>query len=151
MDAALAGRGVIGPRIGLLSSAVFRKLGNDSTIINLAAFQMKEVITSSMLPPIKNIKPYEVFNLPVAGNLTGFAGTSNSLAISTRVPSDYSKAMPDVPSNGSVQIVKNIDTGVSAMLVRYVDHKLAEAAWRLALMWGVGVGDPATGQRLTSA
>lgn len=150
MDAALAGRGANGPRIGLLSSAVFRKLGNDASIVQLASFQMKEVITRSILPPIKNIQPHEVFNLPIAGNLTGFAGTSSSLAIATRVPNDYSKAMPDVGSNGSVQVVKNIDTGVSAQLVRYVDHKLAEAAWRLALMWGVGVGDPAQGQRLTS-
>lgn len=151
MDAALAGRGANGPRIGLLSSPVFRKLGNDASIVQLASFQMKEVITQSVLPPIKNIKPYEVFNLPATAFLTGFAGTSNSLAISTRVPNDYTKAMPDVASNGSVQVVKNIDTGVSAMLVRYIDHKLAEAAWRLALMWGAGLGDPATGQRLTSA
>ena len=151
MDAALGTRGVNGPRIGLLSSAVFRKLGNDTSIVSLAQFQMKEIITQSMLPPIKNIQPYEVFNLPGTGNLTGFAGTSSALAVATRVPNDYSAAMPGVGSNGSVQVVKNIDTGVSAQLVRYIDHKLAESAWRLALMWGAAKGDPAAGQRLISA
>lgn len=151
MDAALGARGVNGPRIGLLSSAVFRKLGNDSSILNLAQFQMKEIITQAMLPPIKNIKPHEVFNLPTAANLTGFAGTASALAVATRVPNDYSAALPGVASNGSVQVVKNIDTGVSAQLVRYVDHKLAEAAWRLALMWGAAKGDPEAGQRLISA
>lgn len=151
MDAALGTRGVNGPRIGLLSSAVFRKLGNDTSIVTLAQFQMKEIITQAVLPPIKNIQPHEVFNLPTTGDLTGFAGTANALAIATRLPNDYTQGVPGVASNGTVQVVKNLDTGVSAQLVRYVDHKLAESAWRLALMWGVAKGDPAAGQRLISA
>lgn len=153
LDAELAARGVAGPRIGLLSSAVFRKLGKDSSIVNLAAFQMKEIITQSQLPPIKNIQPFEVHNLPapVGENLTGFAGSADALAFATRTPNDYTKIMPDVGSNGVVQIVTNPDTGISVMLVRYVDHKLAEAAWRIAVQFGAAKGNGAAGQRLISA
>lgn len=154
LDAALAGRGVIGPRVGLFISAVFRKLGKDASIVNLATMGgMKEIITSATLPPIKNIQPYEVFNMPApAGeNLTGFAGTADSLALSTRLPNDYTAGMEGIASNGVVQVVKNPDTGISVQLVRYIDHKLAESAWRLALMWGAAKGNPASGQRLISA
>jgi hypothetical protein len=104
-----------------------------------------------MLPPIKNIQPFEVFNLPTAETLTGFAGSAEALALATRVPNDYSQLMPDVNGGGVVQIVTNPDTGISVMLVRYVDHKLAEAAWRLALMWGAAKGNPSSGQRLVTA
>jgi phage I-like protein len=153
LDAALGGRGVNGPRFGLFTSGAYRKLGKDSSLVSLAAFQMKEIITQSVLPPIKNIQPYELFNMPApAGeNLIGLAGTADALALATRLPGDYASIMPDVPSNGVVQTVKNLDTGISAMLVRYVDHKLAESAFRLALMWGSAVGNGASGQRLISA
>lgn len=154
LDAALAGRGVVGPRLGLFSSAVYRKLGKDSSLVTLAAMgNRSEIITQGTLPPIKNIQPYELFNLPTpAGeNLTGFACTADALAIATRVPNDYSKVFGDVASNGVVQLVTNPDTGISVMLVRYIDHKAAEAAWRIALMWGAAVGNAASGQRLISA
>lgn len=153
LDAALAGRGVIGPRIGLFSSAVYRKLGKDSSIVTLAAQRREEIITQGVLPPIKGIQPYELFNLPTpeGENLTGFAGTADALALATRLPNDYSKVFGDVASNGVVQIVTNPDTGISVMLVRYVDHKAAEAAWRVALMWGAAKGNASSGQRLISA
>ncbi len=153
LSAALTGRGVPGAgRIGLLSSAVYRKLGKDTSIVQLAAFQRPQIITDeNALPPIKGIQPFEVVGLPATESLTGFSGTADSLALATRVPNDYSAAMPDVAGNGTVQIVTNPDTGISAMLVRYVDHKAAEAAWRVALMWGAAKGNPACGQRLVSA
>lgn len=153
LSAALTGRGVPGMgRLGLLSSAVYRKLGKDTSLVQLAAFQRPEIITQeNALPPIKGIQPYEVINLLDEENLTGFAGTPDALALATRVPNDYSAAMPDVAGNGTVQIVTNPDTGISVMLVRYVDHKAAEAAWRVALMWGAAKGNPNCGQRLVSA
>ncbi len=153
LDAALSGRGVVGPRIGLFSSAVYRKLGKDASIVALATYKHEEIITQGRLPMIKNIDPYEVFTLPTpAGeNLTGFAGTADALALATRVPNDYSKVFGDVASNGVVQIVTNPDTGISVMLVRYIDHKAGEAAWRVALMWGGAVGNASAGQRLISA
>ena len=152
LSAALTGRGVPGmARIGLLASSVYRKLGKDTSIVNLAAFQRPEIITQEYaLPPIKGITPFEVINLPTDEDLIGFAGTPDALALATRVPNDYSAAMPDVAGNGVVQIVTNLDTGISVMLVRYVDHKAAEAAWRVALMWGAAKGNPLCGQRLVS-
>lgn len=153
LDAALGARGVVGPRLGLFTSGVYRKLGKDSSIVSLAAFQLRDVITAAMLPPIKNIQPFEVFNMPApAGeNLIGFAGTADALALATRVPNDYATAQAGVNGNGTVQVVTNPDTGISVQLVRYVDHKLAESAYRLALMWGAAKGNGSSGQRLISA
>jgi phage I-like protein len=152
LSAALTGRGVPGmARIGLLASSVYRKLGKDASIMMLAAFQRPEIITQEYaLPPVKGIMPYEVINLPIDEDLIGFAGTPDALALATRVPNDYSAVMPDIAGNGVVQIVTNLDTGISVMLVRYVDHKAAEAAWRVALMWGAAKGNPLCGQRLVS-
>jgi hypothetical protein len=152
LSAALTGRLVPDmARIGLLSSATYRKLGKDTSIVNLAAFRREEIITQGVLPPIKGIQPFEVVGLPSGENLTGFAGTPDALALVTRVPNDYTAVMPDVAGNGTVQIVTNPDTGISVMLVRYVDHKAAESAWRVALMWGAAKGNPKCGQRLVSS
>lgn len=66
------------------------------------------------------------------------------------MPNDYTKALPGA-SHGSVSVVTNPDTGISVQLVQYVDHKLGAASWRIALMFGVAVGQAASGQRLISA
>lgn len=139
-------------RIGLLKSAVFRKLGKDSSIVNLAAMgQRPEIITQGVLPPISGIQPYELFNLPTDENLIGFACTPDALALATRLPNDYTQAMPGVPSTAAVSTVTNPDTGISLMMVRYIDHQLGKAVTRFAFMWGVAKGNPLAGQRLISA
>ena len=135
-------------RFLLLNPDFFEKLGQDSTIMQLAAFRNPEFITEYRLPPVGGYQPFEAATLPSTGSLAGFAGTPETLALATRVPNDYSKAVPGA-SNGIVSVVKNIDTGISVQLVQYVDHSLAEAGARTSLMFGVAVGNAATGRRLT--
>lgn len=137
-------------RFAMLNLDYFERLGQDSAIVSLATFQQAEVITENRLPRVGGMQPHEVQNFPVAGNLVGFCGTPDAIAVATRIPNDYTLAMPDVGGGGVVQIVKNLDTGISVMLVRYIDHKLGAAVWRLAYMRGAGVGQAASGQRITS-
>lgn len=152
MAKALYDRGV--PAMGrflLLNSAYFEKLQSDTTIVNLAAYQRPEVITDYALPPIAGFEVLQAVNMPTTGNLTGFAGAPDSLALATRLPNDYSVALPGASGGGTVSTVTNPDTGISVMLVQYVDHALGAAKWRIALMFGVAKAQVASGQLLRSA
>jgi phage I-like protein len=152
MAKALYDRGVSGAgRFVLLNSAYFEALQGDPTIVSLAAYQRPEIITGYTLPPIAGLQPYQAVNLPSTGNLTGFAGTPDSLCLATRLPNDYSAALPGASGGGTVATVTNPDTGISVMLVQFVNHQLGAAFWRVAVMFGTAVGNPASGQRLRSA
>lgn len=135
----------------LLNTAYFEKLQQDSTIVNLAAYQRPEVITEYTLPPIAGFQPFQAVNLPTTANLTGFGLTPSTMVVATRLPNDYTQVLPGATGGGVVSTVTNPDTGISVMLVQFIDHKLGAALLRVALMYGVAVGDPATGQRLISA
>lgn len=148
---ALNGRGVSDMgRFLLLNQDYFEALANDTTILQLGTFQRADLINEYRLPRVHGFDPYEAVNLPTTGNLTGFAGTPDSLVVATRVPADYSAALPGA-GNGSVSTVTNPDTGVSVQLVQYVDHKLGSAFWRAAFMFGTARGQAASGQRIISA
>ena len=149
MAKALNARGVaeLG-RFVLLNGDFFEKLGQDATLVQLAAFQKAEYITEYKLPPVAGFAPYEAASLPDnSEDLAGFAGTAESLALATRVPNDYAAALPGA-SNGVVSTVTNPDTGISVQLVQFVDHVKAEASARVALMFGAAKGNPSAGQRL---
>lgn len=151
MSKALGVRSV--PNMGrflLLNQDVYEQIMNDTTIVSLATNQKAELITENRLPRIAGFDVSEAVNLPGTGNLTGFAGTPDSLVLATRLPNDYSKALPG-SGNGAVSTVTNPDTGISLAVTQFVDHTLGKAVWRAAVMYGVGVGQAATGQRLISA
>ena len=151
MSKALGGRAV--PNMGrflLLNQDTYEKMMNDTTIVSLATAQKADLITENKLPRIAGFNLSEAVNLPATGNLTGFAGTADSLAIVTRLPNDYSKALPG-SGNGAISTVTNPDTGISLAVTQFVDHNLGKAVWRAAVMYGVGVGQAASGQRLISS
>lgn len=152
MAKALYDRGVAGrDRILLLNSSYFEKLMSDSTIVNLAAYQRASLIEEYSLPPVAGFNVMQAVNLPSnSENLTGFGFAPDALVIATRVPNDYTQALPN-SSYGSVSTVTNADTGISVQLAQYVNHDLARATWRMAVMFGTAVGQGASGQRLISA
>lgn len=151
MAKALFNRGVPEMRRTLLLNPdYFEKLGQDSTLVSLAAFQRPEVITDWVLPPVAKFDVKQAVNLPTTGNLTGFGFTPDALAMATRVPNDYTQAQPGA-SHGAVSVVTNPDTGISVQLVQFVDHTLGASFWRIAIMFGVAKGQAASGQRLVSA
>jgi phage I-like protein len=138
-------------RVALLNATYFSNLGNDASIVSFAAFQRPELITENALPRVAGFQPLNCPNLPANGeNLAGFCGTPDALVIATRTPNDYTQALPGA-NNGSVSIVTNPDTGISVQLVQFVDHTKAQSSYRVAYMYGVAVGQAASGRRILSA
>lgn len=138
-------------RAGLLNLDYYEKLGQDSNIVTLAAYQKPEVITEGELPRIAKIQPFEVEDFPTTSNLVGFVGSPDALVLATRVPSDYTKVLPSANGGGVVQYIRNPDLGFTVMLVQYVDHSAGTAVWRLAYMRGAAKGNALCGQRIVSA
>lgn len=134
----------------LLNPDYFEKLAQDSTIVQLAAYQRAEYITEYRLPRVAGFDPYEAPSLPGTGNLTGAGFAPDAIVLATRPPNDYTQAVAGV-STGVVQTVVNPDTGMAVMLTTYVDHNLGAAVLRVALMWGVAKGQAASLERLVSA
>lgn len=75
----------------------------------------------------------------------GFAGTRNSLLFVSRVPTDYTKVMPEIPSTAAVELVTEPLTGLTFMVVKYLDHAYEISNARVALMWGQAIGDERQG------
>ncbi len=135
-------------RISLLSPTFYEQIMDDSVLINLATQQRGDLIANYQVPPIAGFKPHQAVSLPTTGDLAGFNCTARALALATRLPSDYTQALPGVPSNGIVRPVFNAETGITVQQVQFVDHNLATATSRVALMFGVAVGDPVCGERI---
>lgn len=148
---AMNARGVPGMRRTLLlSSAAFAKLAEDSTIMALGQYQSPELITEYQLPKVAGLQPIEAVNLPSTGNMTGFAFSPDAAVIATRLPADYTQALPG-SGYGSVQTITNPDTGISVLKTDFIDHTLGSANSRIAWMYGVAAGQAASGQLLKSA
>jgi hypothetical protein len=138
-------------RFALLNPDFYEKLGQDGALVQLAAYQKPELITEYRLPRVAGYQPYEAVTLPETADLAGFFGTSESLALATRLPNDYTQSMPGATGGGIVSVVTNPDTGISVQLVQYINHDKAVATARVALMYGAAVGNKDTGRRLTQA
>jgi hypothetical protein len=80
--------------------------------------------------------------------VVGMAGTRSSLLFVSRVPTDYTKVLPEIPSTAAIEIVTGPLTGISYMIVKYLDHAYETANMRAQLMWGVGIGDERQGMLL---
>ena len=66
-----------------------------------------------------------------------------------RIPNDWTTVLGPSDSYGSVSVVTNPDTGLSVLLVQYSNPRSAYAEYRLALMYGVAVGNEKGGQLVT--
>jgi hypothetical protein len=146
-----------GSRTMLLYSTYFGALQKDTTLMQLAAFQQSGLITAPQPSngaaygiPVAGFMVVDAPNLPTNNaNLNGFAGSKSALIIVTRVPNDYTTQLGGA-SYGQVQMVTDPDIGITVMSVQYVDHKLATATSRIALMWGSAAGQTAAGQLIKS-
>jgi hypothetical protein len=90
------------------------------------------------------MQPIQVVNLPTTGSMVGFAMHPRALALATRVPNDYTAALPG-SNYGNVSQVTDPDTGITVMVTQYVDHNAGTSNYRVAVMYGVAVGDPVAG------
>ena len=135
----------------LLYSDYFAGLASDSALVSLAAYQRPELITGYQLPNVAGFDIFEAVNLPSIGNLAGFGFTPDALVMVTRLPNDYTTVFPGATGGGVTSVVTNHDTGLSVMLVQYLNHQLGQAVMRVAFMFGVAAGQAASGQTLVSA
>ncbi|MBS0632019.1 MAG: hypothetical protein JSS11_08910 [Verrucomicrobia bacterium] len=138
-------------RFALLDGALWPQLRGDTRLVYLAGFQDRSVIEQyDTMPPVSG---FQLFNTPFLPNPTvnsskamhGFCGTMDSLALATRLPADYTQALPGA-ANGVARTITEPDSGLSVMLVQYVNHDLGSAISRVSLMYGAAVGNKLTGQ-----
>ena len=137
-------------RVALLNAFYHGQLGADPSITQLAVFQAREFIETTQLPNVAGFKPIEAPNLPTANNQGGFLFTPDAIAMAARVPSDYTDVFPGATGGGVTSIVTNPDTGMSVMLVQYINHDSGAAVMRLAWMYGTAIGQVASGQLILS-
>lgn len=78
----------------------------------------------------------------------GFGGTRSALLFVSRVPMDYTKVMPEIPATAAIELVTEPDTGLTFMVVKYLDHGYETANMRVQLMFGTAIGDERQGMLL---
>jgi len=78
-------------------------------------------------------------------NQVGFVGNMSSLLFVSRIPQDYMTAIPNIPATAAIEIVTEPESGLSMLVVKFVDHTLGRVTQRCALMYGCGQGHPQTG------
>ncbi|MDR3721807.1 MAG: phage protease [Candidatus Acidoferrales bacterium] len=145
-------------RTMLLYPTTFASLAQDSSLVTFASFQRpdlfekgRQMSSTAFAFPVHGFDVHEASNLPTNGeNVTGFAGSRSALIIATRLPNDYTSVLPGA-SYGNASAVVDPDTGITVMLVQYVDHKLGTATQRIAIMYGTAAGQGNAGQIIKSA
>ena len=75
----------------------------------------------------------------------GIAGTRSSLLFVSRVPLDYTKVLPDIPSTAAIEMVTEPKTGLTFLVVKFLDHAYETANMRVQLMFGTAIGDERQG------
>jgi hypothetical protein len=78
----------------------------------------------------------------------GIAATRSALIFVSRVPLDYTKVLPDVPSTAAIELVSEPRTGLTLMVVKFLDHAYETANLRAQLMFGTAIGDERQGMYL---
>lgn len=136
-------------RIVLLNSAYYGQVSKDPSLITFwAAQQNPEIITEGELPKMSKFIPIEAPDFPTSNNRVGMALQKNGVVAIARPPSDYTKALPGA-SYGTSTMVTNV-TGMTLMLVQYVNHTGGYAESRMETLIGAKVGDKRGGLPITS-
>ncbi len=137
-------------RTVILNSAYFGQASKDPSLVTFWAGQQDpEIITEGELPKMSKFVPIEAPDLPTTGNLVGMALQRNGAVAISRIPADYTKAIPG-SSYGVSTMTTDAQTGMSLMLVQYVNHTGGYAESRMESMIGAAVGDNRGGLCITS-
>jgi hypothetical protein len=79
----------------------------------------------------------------------GIAGTRSALMFVARTPIDYTQVLPDIPSTAAVEMATEPKTGITFLVVKFLDHAYETANMRVQLMFGTAIGDERQGMLLT--
>ncbi len=142
----VAGRFYVG------NSDVYASMLTDLRIVGFLNNQQNgAAIQSGRLPQVAGFALDEYPNMPTTGNLVGFCGTKDSTVYAHRVPRDPREVIPGLPVPGNVGIVTEPRTGLSVMVVEYVDLSTLNVTTKLLWMNGVAKGNTNNGQLIVSA
>lgn len=134
------------------NSDVYASMLTDLRIVGFLNNQANQMaISTGKLPNVTGFALDEYPNLPAnAANLVGFAGTSNSSVYAARVPRDPREVIPGLPIPGNVGVVTEPRTGLSVMVVEYVDLSTLNITTKLLWMYGVAKGNVNNGQLIVT-
>lgn len=144
------GAGPLG-RFMLLDDTLWNPLADDASLVFVPSSDTDRPVTDIALPRINGILPHQAPYLPsgvvVASThvLHGFVADPTALAIATRIPNDYYNAFGQ-EAPGRYSIITDNDTGLSVLMVQYVNHDSGTFNQRVALMYGTAVGNQSCGQ-----
>ena len=110
-----------------------------------------EAIRRGLLPDVAGFGLAEYPSLPTTGNMVAFAGSADSTVYACRVPRDPRDFNPGMPVPGNIGIVTEPRTGLSVMVVEYIDMATLNVTTKLLWMYGVAVGNANNGQLVVSA
>lgn len=134
------------------NSDVYGAMLSDLRIVGYLNNQAnQEAIRTGKLPDVAGFGLAEYPALPTTGNLVAFAGTMDSTVYAHRVPRDPREVIPGLPIPGNVGIVTEPRTGLSVMVVEYVDLSTLTVTTKLLWMNGVAVGNANNGQLIISS
>lgn len=147
--AALSKRGAVPfGRYMMLNGDYFSSLMMDNNLLNLMVLSGQKVVGGLAVPDVHGFGVSEYVDLPANGeNLVGFCGTRSALAFATRLPDDPGKDF----SNVRISQVVEEETGMAIQTREWYDSTLGTVNRSYTLMYGVGVGQSAAGQRIVSA
>lgn len=137
-------------RFAALLPKYYRKLGSDAAVNALMqATGDARYLTERRLPKISDFELLNSAWMPTAGNQTGFVGHKASLVLKTRLPMVLN-GFGGVKPPGSVTTITDPGSGLSVLLVQYMDLKSNFAEWRPEIILGAAVGDRRGGLVMTS-
>lgn len=110
----------------------------------------QDAISKGKLPTVANFDLAEYPSIPTAGNLVAFAGTPDSTVYAARVPKDPREVIPGLPIPGNLGVVTEPRTGLSVMVVEYVDLGTLTVTTKLLWMYGTAVGNKNNGQLIVT-
>ena len=137
-------------RCAMLNSAYYQRLAQDPTFNTFfAAINNQAIITRGELPQLNNFAPQKAPYYPTANNGVGFAYHKAAIALKSRLPQDFTKAVNAmVPA--TITTVTDPDTGLSVLCVERVDVVGRYAESSVEVMLGAAPGDRRAGLVLTS-
>jgi hypothetical protein len=141
-------------RFGILASDPFENLTDDERIVSslFNPGSQQDNRPSGLLTGIKGFEQIiEYVDLPAAGNMTGFFGTKDALVVATRIPKDPALLFPELAGGGSIEIVKDPDTGMSMLVRQWYDWQAGKVYFSLVWMYGAAKGVTGQATRLVSA
>ena len=138
-------------RTALLNAQYYDAATNDPTLVSFYAGQQSpEIVTEGRLPRLKGFNIVKAANFPSSGNRVGMALQKNAMLIKSRLPSNYQDLLPG-SGNGSITQISDAQTGLSIMLIQYVNNTRGFAEWLPCVIIGAAKGDTRGGMVITSA